>query len=316
VKGKKEFAILLFIIAVLAFYIFSEKGEKTHYKLPDFEKLQTDDISKLRIKKHDSEIELIREGDKWLAGPGKYAADNTVIDKMLEEISGLTLTALASESKKYAIYELDEKNKIKVEAYKDDSLLRGISVGKPASSYRHTFVMIDDDHRVFHAEGNIKSDFNKTISDLRDKTVMAFTDDITEIILKKGREEMTVVKATAPVSVDVTREQSKEEEQKTEEPGPKWTTADGKKVKENEVDGIVNTLSNLLCDEFIEDRTKDDFKSPIFTATLKGVNTYMIFLFEKKDNQYPAISSESEYPFLISEWKADEIMKDFGSLVE
>jgi hypothetical protein len=169
---------------------------------------------------------------------------------------------------------------------------------------------------VFHAEGNIKSDFNKTISDLRDKTVMAFTDDITEIILKKGREEMTVVKATAPVSVDVIREQSKEEEQKTEDPGPKWTTADGKKVKENEVDDIVNTLSSLLCDEFIEDRTKDDFKSPIFTATLKGVNTYMIFLFEKKDNQYPAISSESEYPFLISEWKADKIMKDFGSLVE
>jgi hypothetical protein len=65
------------------------------------------------------------------------------------------------------------------------------------------------------------------------------------------------------------------------------------------------------------DKTKEDLKSPVFTATLKGLNTYTISIFEKKDEQYPAVSSGSEYPFLLSERKANQIMKDFkGLLVE
>ncbi len=313
-KGKKELAILFFIIAVLVYYIFSEKSEKTHYELPDVEKIIKDDISKLNIRKKDSEIALIKENDRWLISEKKYPADNTLVDKMLEDITGLKLTALASESKKYAIYELDKKDRIQVEAYKGDSLLRKMSIGKPASSYRHTFVMLDDDHRVFHSEGNIKSDFDKTISELRDKKVMAFQDDITELTLKKDKEEITILRGVAPVPVEVTKKG--EEEQKPQEAGPKWTTVDGKAVKENEVDGIINTLSDFRCDEFIEDKTKEDFKSPVFQATLKGVNIYSISIFEEKDSKYPAISSENNYPFLISEWKANKIMNDLESLVE
>ncbi len=314
-KGKKELAILFFVIAVLVYYIFSEKSEKTHYELPDVQRIKKDDISKLNIRKKDSEIALIKENGKWLISEKKYPADNSLVDKMLEDMSGLKLTALASESEKYAIYELDKKNRIQVEAYKGDSLLRKLSIGKPASSYRHTFIMLDDDHRVSHSEGNIKSDFDKTISELRDKNVMSFQDDIMELTLKKDKDEITIAKAIAPVSVDISEKQV--EEQKTEEAGPKWMTSNGKSVKASEVDGIINTLSNLQCDEFIEDKTKEDFTYPIFTATLKGVNIYAISIFEKRqDNKYPAISSESEYPFLISKWKANKIMKEPGSLME
>ncbi len=90
--------------------------------------------------------------------------------------------------------------------------------------------------------------------------------------------------------------------------------ADGSPVKAEEIDEIISSLSNFQCDEFIEDRKKDDFKSPLFTLTLKGINTYTISLFEKEDDQYPGISSESEYPFFISEWKAKRIMKELDSL--
>lgn len=312
-KLKKEFAILFFIIAVLVFYIYSEKGDKTHYDLPDVEKIKTEDISKLNIRKQDSEIVLIRENDTWLVGPKKFPADSSIVDRMLEGISGLTLTALASESRNYSIYELDEKHRIDVDTYKGNELIRKVSIGKPAPSYRHTFILLDEDHRVFHANGNIKSDFDKKMSDLRDKKVMSFNEDILEIVLKKDREELTIIRRTAPLSVDVTDQ--KEGEQETEDTGPKWTTADGKAVKENEVEGIINTLSNFVADSFIEEKTKEDLQSPVFTATLKGVNAYTISLFTKNDNQYPAVSSGSEYPFLISEWKANKIMKDINTLV-
>ncbi len=314
-KSKKEIAILFFIIAVLVFYITSRKDEKTHYKLPEVANIATGDITKISIKKKGMETVLAREGDKWLVGDKKYPADAKLIETMLKDITGLTLTALASESKNYAVYGLDGKNRIEVTAYKGDSLLRRLNIGKPASSYRFTFVMLDDDPRVFHAEGNIKSGFDKTVSELRDKKVMAFTDDITEVTLKKGKEEIKFLRTTAPVSVDAAGEKEGKVQQPKESISA-WTTAGGRAARAREINSIVNTLSGLTCEGFIEDRKKEDFKSPVFTVILKGINTYTISIFDKKDGQYPAVSSTSKYPFLISEWKANKIMKDFGSLIE
>jgi hypothetical protein len=174
--------------------------------------------------------------------------------------------------------------------------------------------MIDDDHRVFHAEGNIKNEFDKTVPDLRDKKVMVFHDEIKGLTLRKGKKELIITKAESSVSVDVTGKG--EQEKKPQEDTPKWITIDGKPAKEKEVDEIVNILSHLECDKFIEDMTKEDFGSPVYTATLRGVKIYSISLFEKKENQYPAVSSESDYPFLISEGKANKIMKDLNALKE
>ncbi len=314
-KSKKEIAILFFIIAVLVFYISSRKDEKTHYTLPEAPEIAADDITKITIKKKGSETVLVREGGRWLVGEKKYPADEKKVKDMLKRISDLTLTALASESKNYAVYELDEKNRIEVAAYKGDRLLRRLNIGKPAASYRFTFVMLDDDPRVFQAKGEIKSEFSRTVSGLRDRKVMAFTDDIREVVLKRGRDEIRFVKTEAPVPVDTAGGED-EKEQKKEGETSAWKTADGRAAKAGEIDGIINTLSGLVCDGFMEDGKKEDLKSPVFTATLKGINTYTISIFGKKDGKYPAVSSTSEYPFLLSEWKAERIMKDFGGLIE
>ncbi|MEN8264486.1 MAG: DUF4340 domain-containing protein [Nitrospirota bacterium] len=312
-KGKNELAILFFLIAVLAFYISNRKDEKTHYEMPDVKQIQTGDISKIIIKKKDVDIKLVRENDKWLISDKKYPADSTLVENMLKAISGLTLTALASESRNYAMYELDDKSRVSVEAFKGDSFLRKIRIGKNTPTHHQTFVMIDDNHRVYHSRGTIRREFDRTVNELRDKKVMSFSDDISEIVLKKDKEELTIIRTTAPVSVDVA--DAGKDPHAPEEEVQKWTTAEGKKVKDSEVDGIVSTLSALQCDDFIVDKTKEDLISPIFTATLKGLYTYTISLFEKKDEQYPAVSSRSEYPFLLSERKANQIMKDFEGLM-
>jgi hypothetical protein len=312
-KGKKEIAILFFIMAVLVFYIKSEKGDKTTYKLPVITKIETGDISRLTISKIDSEIVLLKENSTWLVGTQKYPADPSTIDKMLTQISGISLTALASESRNYSIYELDNDKKIEVKAFKGDNIIRNISIGKPASSYKHTFVMIDDDHRVFHAEGNLRADFIRTVPELRDKKVMSVQDEITELILNVGNKNMTIVKAAAPVSVDINEQKTGDQ---PVDQGPKWITADNRPVKDSEIDSIIRSLSDYRCDEFIEEKTKQDFTSPVYTATLKGTKEYSISFYEKQDEKYPAVTTESEYPFMVSEWKANQIMKELDSLLE
>jgi hypothetical protein len=221
---------------------------------------------------------------------------------------------MVSESKNYPLYELDKGHAIALEAFRGDELLLKVVVGKPASSYRHTFVLLGDDSRVYHAAGNLKNEFNTTVSDLRDKKVMTISDEIMEITLKKGKDELTIIKETAPVSVDVAGKESRGRPGQAEP--AKWIIPGGKSVKQKEVDGIVSTLSNLRCDNFIDDKSRDDSVSPVYTITLRGAGTYSLSLFEKKADQYPAVSSQSEYPFLLSEWKARKIMKDLSSLTE
>jgi hypothetical protein len=95
----------------------------------------------------------------------------------------------------------------------------------------------------------------------------------------------------------------------------RWITADGRKPKDSEVNDIVNTLSNFSCDGYIEDKGKEDFVSPVYSVTLKGLKEYSVSFFEKQGDKYEAISSESNYPFLISGWKAEKVMKDFDALI-
>jgi hypothetical protein len=67
-----------------------------------------------------------------------------------------------------------------------------------------------DDKRVFHAQGNLQDIFDRIVSELRDKVVMAFDDDISEVILKQGEDELTLIKASLPVDVDLNREQGED----------------------------------------------------------------------------------------------------------
>jgi len=311
-KFKKEFAILFFLITVLVFYITSERGDRTHYTLPEVRKIEKTDISKIEIRKNGTDVALIREGDAWRVGPQKYPAGGALVDKMMNALTGLKLTAMVSESENYQIYELDAEHGITVEAFKGDEPLLRIVIGKPASSYRHTFVMLGGDKRVYHAEGNLRNEFDKTVADLRDKLVMNISDEITEVTLKKGGDTVTIVREAVPEPQD-----AGQTDKNAAAPRPvRWVLSNGKPVKQSEVEAIVNTVSNLECDAFINDKGKDDFTSPVYTVLLKGSSVYSLSLFKKKDNQYPAVSSRNDYPFLLSEWKAGRIMKDPSSLAE
>ncbi len=321
-KAKKEILILVAVIAALSVYLLVQKKGKTHYTLPELKPVQEKSISKLMITKGGSPLTLQKEDEVWFILPQRYPADSHLLESLLDEISGLTLTALASESRNYPLYELDEARRIDVEILGGDETLRKVWIGKTATSARHTFVMLDDDPRVFHASGNLKSTFDKKASDLRDKKVLSIDEEITEITLKEGDKEMILVKFSPPVTIETAEEEEEpgkpgdESEAEENEPVYRWQTRNQEPVKEKEVEEIIQTLSNLQCNSFLEERTKEEFADPLYTVTFKGVSTYSLSLFEKQENQYTATSSQNDYPFLIPEWKAEQIMKDPESLTE
>jgi hypothetical protein len=107
---------------------------------------------------------------------------------MLNVFETLTLTALVSESEDYIRYDLHAGKKITVTAWQEDSLKRNFDIGKPASSFRHTFVKLNDDSRVFHARDDFRGKFDLAEDNLRDKSVLSFKiTDIQEIQIDKDQ---------------------------------------------------------------------------------------------------------------------------------
>jgi hypothetical protein len=333
-KSKKEYLILGGIIILLVLYLAYRKTDRTYYELPKLPEVKKADITTLKIVKADHTVEVQKKDDKWLILPEKYPADSAKIDPMLDIITGLTVTALVSESESFNRYDLDDAKKISIIALAGDKTVRSFDMGKTAPSNQHTFIKLPDDKRVYHARENFKTKFDVTADALRDLTVLAL--DKAQIqhieIQAKDKKPLVLSLKQEPVEVNVkpeaqpaetpegkaAKENASSEEQPAEkEAAPKtlWQTADGGTMQESDVNSLLDSVSKLKCKEFIKDKTKADFTSPIYTVKLQGDKTYELSVFEKikkDDNTYPAVSSESEYPFLLPQYKVEDLINKFA----
>ena len=318
-KMKKEYLILAAVIVGLSIYLFARKTDRALYELPQLPEVSGKKISKIEISGPEGKMVLNRADEDWSIGPQKYPASKNKVEQMIDTIEDLTLTALISESKDYIRYDLSDDKKVSVKAWTGDSLSREFEVGKTAPSFQHTFVKLAGDAKVYHARDNFRNKFDQSLNDLRDKSVLSFAvNDIQEVNLTRGSESLMFSRKEAS-----TDKKSDSETADKKQPPKKaemaWQTADGRKADQAKLDRLVSTLAQLNCEEFIDNRKKEDFSDPIFTIQVKGTQDYTLSIFAKlkedADN-YPAISSQNEYVFLLAGWRADSLMPKFDEIVE
>ena len=219
------------------------------------------------------------------------------------------MTALVAESKNYSLYELDDENKIHVKAWQDDRLRRELDIGKTAPSYRHTFVRLAGDDRVYHARDNFRFRFTGGPEDLRDKTVLSFKrPDITEVRITSGNAEATL-----------TRDKGADPGAPTPEGASLWKGPAGAAVNATRLNALIAALSDLTAEKFISDRGKESFGRPVFSITLKGGKEHSLSIFAPNgtdSGEYPAVSSASDSPFVLAQDQAKTIMMDPWELLE
>jgi hypothetical protein len=69
----------------------------------------------------------------------------------------------------------------------------------------------------------------------------------------------------------------------------------------------------------MEGKTKEDFKDPIYSVQLHGIEEHVLSIYPKIDEEaeeYPAVSSMNDYPFLLSKWQSENLMKPGELLME
>ena len=310
-KLKKEYFILTAILVALILYLALHRSNRTHYQLPELSEVSGKHISKLEITTAGSSIIFNKKDDTWHIEPKGYRADSTKIKNMLNVIEKLKLTALVSESKNYIRYDLTNDKNIHVKAWQDKTLLREFDIGKAAPTFKHTFVKLPDDPNVYHARGDFRRNFDRSVDDFRDKTVLSYAQNtIQGIALTHEKKTISLsrkeIHETHPEKKDEpAAKASKELKTKTV-----WEDTKGHEVTLSKISSLLSFLSSLECERYLDDLKKEDLKNPIYTVSLKGEKEYSLSIFAKKDKNaknYPAVSSENESPFSLSDTQVDTI---------
>ena len=312
-KLKKEYIILAVVIVALVAYLVSRKQDRSLYDLPEIATVEVKKINRVELFRGENTITFRKEGSEWKISPENYLADPMKVKDMLTVVEDMALTELISESKNYQRYDLDAKDGIHLKCWDKDDLIFEILIGKAAESFNHTFVKLPDDQAVYHAKGNFRKKFDMEIGDFREKTVLAFDKTaIGALDIQAGEEAESFKKQETPSSSAEPKDGDKPAAQAAGSK-PKWVDVKGEAADADKITSLISTLSNLKCEKYLEGKTKNDFSDPVYTLTLTGVKEYTLLFFAEMEADgesfFPAVSSENDYPFLLSQWRSENIMK-------
>lgn len=326
---KIEYIVLAVLIIGLSLYLILRNPDRLQYDIPDLATVDVEKVTKIEIQKPDETLVLLRKEGKWIIDPQGFPVDKERIREITNVIKDLKLDALVSQSKNYVPYGLDKGSRIMVKAMKGEESVREFTVGKVPSTYRHTYVKLKDDDRVFHARNAFRNYFDKKVDDLRDKKVLAFDqNEISQLKIDWKNQSLSFVKNVKPVEVKIEAEQDKAEDKTAGQPQKTetkeevvWVAADnsGKKVKMSTITDLIRDLSDLACQKYDYENKKEDLKEPIYTVTLKGAKDYSISIFNKIEEDggsYPAVTSDNPYAFFLTTYKAEDLMKKTGDFFE
>ena len=291
-KIRLEYIILAVLVIAVSLYLLLRERDRMRYKLPTLETISSEDLSRIVIKRKAEGVELVRSGDIWEILPDGHRADAQKVRDILNTIQTLSIADLVSVSKTYDRYELDNESRIEVTAFQEDTVVRRFYIGSSARSSRHTYIIIPDDARVFHARGDFRSTFDRDREDLRDKLVLSFDSSIiTEIEIKRDSGSLRLIR-TAGVH--------------NAQEDTIWKTLTGEVWDNEKVDNLLKRLSNLRCTRYLGQEA--DPSQALARVVLKGAKTYRLDIFNKSGSEYPGVSSETDSAFLLSSYIVEEII--------
>lgn len=304
---KKEYLILVIVIAGLCAYLFFKPGDRNHYSLPVLDELSSSDVTAVDIDKGGETILLKKTGDTWGVTEKNYPVDSQKINAVLSAVQALKLTALVSETGDLKRYELDPEKRLQVSVRAGDRPIREFDVGKTAPTYRHTFVRIAGDDRVFHAAGSFRADLDQTVDGFRDKRIISVNTDIIKGI---RLEKDGVIR-------DFSRE-GKKGDTGSDTEAAAWVSADGPPPDADAIKRLVAILSSLKCSSYSATESKEEFlaEEPLVRVVLQAETTIELNLYSKAgDGPYPGISSENAYPFELDSYQGGDIVSKADTLL-
>ena len=291
-----RYALPALIIVSLVLYLGLRNRDRLLYDLPQLPEMAVAEVDRVEIVKGDRLVAVRKQGDGWLLEPDEFPAATAQVDTMVRALASLEITDLVSEHSAYSRFELDPESALRITAFRGGTVLRTVELGKEARTYQHTYVKVEGDPRVYQAAGDLGNYFPVVGDVLRDKLVLKVDiDTVGEIVARSPGEELVLRKRPAL----------------EEGAAPDWVTADGGEWNSAKVAESLQRLANLSTFRFAAGPPAPG--SEVLELTLKTEvgATHTVTVYARSGNSYPAISSGSDYPFLLFVWMVNGFLEAF-----
>ena len=263
------------------------------------------------LQKTSGVIILKQRDGRWFIGEKEYPADSGEVSGIIKKVKDLEIIDRISSGGNYTIYDLGPDKAFVLTLKRDGEQVCKLLIGKKSSTYRHTYMRINDSPDVVLVSGSFDREISKTVDELRDKTVInPVREKIDSMDVSfRGRNFLfTKVKE----SVEKTDKAPETKTDQGTKPAPAGWTLKGyenKKIKNDAVQSLVSALAPLKAWGFV-DSDKSGLKNPLCTVKIREDNreTVISVYQQDKDKRYPVTSSDSPYVFLAEEWKVKKFM--------
>lgn len=310
-KVKWEYVLLALLVVSSGAYLYFGTSDRIHYSLPKIERIASEDITAIEISRGSTTTTLEKQDGSWIIKPpGTWKADPTKINEMKDVLGRLEITELVSESKDYQRYDLEEAKRALLKIHLAPGKVHEIIIGKVAPTYNHTYVMLPGDPRVYMASGDLPRLFLVPASELRDMLVFEITPStVTGIEIEYKGSRITLSRHAKPADKAAKGTSSEGAA------GPEWTDGRGKAAGTSSVEGLLSSLAKLYCGEYLDDGVRASLANPNIRIALTGAARHSIEIFPKKGEKIPALSSQASSPFVMPDYKYEEMIKHLDRLV-
>jgi uncharacterized protein DUF4340 len=282
--------IALVVIAVIYFLTTRSSSSSDFDK--NFTDLDTESITKIEITK-DSLITLVKENDVWMVD--NYKANQELVSSALEQVKNIKLARkVSSNPEKHTKYEVDKGTEIVLSGDNETAFI----LGKTGASYQNVFIRRDGEDEVFTTVKNFKSNFEKSVTDWKDKSILSVSKDAIASIVINDNLFLTNLDSLVKVR--------------------------GTKKNEGENDG--NSNANSMLSKFTSLKTlafpKVDLSNqiPVFTIKIneRADETHELAFYEKPGEESRLLVTLIDNPtvFQVNASTFDVFKKSYSELIK
>ncbi len=303
-RNKTAIYLGIAFVVLLIIFIVSRVSDKSVERVRYLVEVDTSKVDYIHtISPTNGAITLEKVNQIWrVTEPVDYPAEQRSVHETLTKLDIMEIENLVtSRPDRFAEYQVDDSAGVSVEIKAGGKKTAGFVMGKPSSTYRHTYFRKEGSNDVYMIEGSFKYFFDRSLKDWRNKVILD--------INKDSIEECKLIypDQTITLALDDTTWITKTAEEEFVADKPK-------------VDQMLNYASRLRAADFHdvdEGETPPDFTNPIYQLeiTFSGGHKQSISLLPEAEdeNKFMVKKMDDETIYQVYKGTADILMKDLDS---
>lgn len=238
-------------------------------------------------------VHLVRDNGGWVINDERYPADSGAVSAMLDVLETVRAPGRVSGNPQSGDFGFETP--LEVAAYASGRKLRTIHAGKVSANSMQTYCLIDESDDVYLVSGNLRNIFDRTVENLRDKSVYTLHSDAIE------RAEFTGPAASDGWILE-----------RNGIPAA-WHFSDSDRIPDAEtVAAWIRSVASLRAQEYAPENIAVP-ERPLGTLSLiAGGQTISVTVHKKdeKNGSYLCSSSALPYVFHVSSYVGERLVRD------